>query len=91
MARRSNSRKDELREMIEDLWTRISVFISRADPRSRHNIYEMRLENRWTSKRARIITTVVWTMAVLIIPVVVGVIYTYYYHPNTGRLLKKQN
>ena len=86
-----SSRMDVLRDIIVDLWTRISTFISRADPRSSHNIYEMRLDKRWTSKRARIITTVLYTITILIIPVIVGMIYSHIYHPNTHRLLQKQN
>jgi hypothetical protein len=51
----------------------------------------MRLENKWTSKKARIISVVLFAIAVTFCAAVIGLYYMYGFHPRTDRLFKKRN
>ena len=86
---RYNSRMDTLRDIADQIMSRSHNIFSRNDSRSTSKVYVMRLQNKWTSRKARVISVVLFAIAVMFCATVIGLYYMYLYHPRTDRLFKK--
>ncbi|KAL4227414.1 hypothetical protein ACF0H5_012857 [Mactra antiquata] len=87
---RSNSRLESIREIAEDLALRSHDFFSRNEVRQNYpNVYRVRLENKWTSRKARIISFIMYAFSVSIWAIVIGLFYMYAYHPKTDKLFRR--
>lgn len=83
------TRLETFRDMAEDLMSRSHLFLNRADHRSHTAMYTVKLDTKWTSKRARIISVIVFAVFVSLTAVITGFYYAYFYHPSTDKLFKR--
>lgn len=88
-AERHTTRMETFRDMAEDLMTRSQMLLKRNDHRSTTAMYTVKLDAKWTSKRARIFSVIVFAVFVSLGAVITGFYYAYFYHPKTDRLFKK--
>lgn len=86
---RNISRIDAFRDMADDFVSRSHHFFSRSD--THHRIYRIRLQSKWTSKRARVISVILFAISVSLCAVILGLYYTYAYHPRTDRLFQRRH
>ena len=80
---------DTVRDMADEFMTKSHEILSRADARVHHNhisFYAANIENRCVSKRVRVISVIVFGLSVTACAIILGIYYTYMYHPNTERL-----
>ena len=80
-----------LKDFTDQIMSRSHSVLSREDSRSTPKEYVMRFQNKWTSLTARIISVVLFVIAVLFCAAVIGLYYTYGYHPRTHRLFQKRH
>lgn len=82
------TRLETIRDMAEDLMSRSQMLLKRNDHRSHTAMYTVKLDAKWTSKRARVISVIVFAVFVSLGAVIMGTYYAYFYHPRTDRLFK---
>jgi len=88
---RPATRLNTFRDMAEDLMTRSQMLLKRNEHRSQTAIYTVRLDSKWTSKKARVISVIVFAFCVSFSAVIMGIYYAYFYHPKTDRLFAKHS
>ena len=93
MAQRLSSARytSSIKALKDQIMSRSQSVLSRKDSRSTPKEYVMRFQNKWTSLTARIISVVLFVIAVLFCAAVIGLYYTYGYHPRTHRLFHKRH
>ena len=89
---RNISRLEAFRELADDIVSRSHALLSRSDSRSnRSPLYTMTLEAKYTSKKARVIGVILFTLSLFICAILMGSYYMFAWHPRTNRLFHKQN
>lgn len=84
--KRRISHVDFVREAVEDVVHGTREIITRTKQRIHHKFYTSNEEDRFTSKRARVISVFLYAACVSISAILIGLYYTYRYKPSTERL-----
>lgn len=83
---------DTIRDIADDIVIKSHDILSRADARLHHrNSFTGSLEDTWTSKRARVISVILYAITVSLFAIILGIYYTYVYHPDTERLFQHKH
>ena len=83
---RPGSRLDVFRDMADDLVTRSHEFLARPNSHHGHSMYTVKSEVRWTSRRARTITVILYFFCVTVSAVVLGLVYMHIWRPDTSKI-----
>ncbi|KAL4227413.1 hypothetical protein ACF0H5_012856 [Mactra antiquata] len=84
--KRNKSQTDYMRETLEDCVHELREFITRTKNRIHNKFYTSNEEDRFTSKRARVISVFLYAFSVSVCAMIIGWYYTYQYRPCTKRL-----
>lgn len=83
---------DAIRDMADDIVTKSHDILSRADAcLHHHTFYTTNVDNKWTSRKARIISVILFAISISVCAVGLGMYYTYMYHPKTDRLFQNRH
>lgn len=87
---RSVSHLEVIRDMADDIMSRSQEFLARTEDRFHYSFYQANYDVKFISKKARVISVILYAVFVSVCAVILGLYYMFQYHPPTDRLFKEQ-